>query len=159
MPANQFVDTIVNQASLVVNSKRIDNQAFSHTDGSSDITVLKDGWLKCTGVMGYATTVEGDNCRAVGRTLARVNGTNAGGTSVNAGYIRGVDVSGDNISSSCPIYFEIPVVAGDIVTVRGSVYKIDNNCTTTTFVLAGSNTVDAGFQISNFSFELVEDGA
>ena len=159
MAANQFVDTIVNQASLLVNSKRIDNLAFSHTDGTSDITILKDGWLKCTGVMGYATTVEGDNCRAVGRTLARVNGQNLAGTSLNGGYIRAVDTSGSNISSSCQISFEIPVVAGDIVAVQGFIYKIDNNCTTTTFLLAGENVVDSGFQISNFSFELVEDGA
>ena len=159
MAANQFVDTTVNQASLLVNSKRIDNQAFSHTDGSGEITILKDGWLKCTGTLGYATTVEGDNCRAVGRTLARVNAVNLAGTAVNAGYIRGIDTSGSNISSSCPITFEIPVVAGDIVEVRGSVYKIDNACTTTTFLLSGENNDASGFQISNFSLELVEDGA
>jgi len=144
---------------LIVNSKRIDDQAFSHTDGTSDITILKDGWLKCTGVMGYATTVEGDNCRAVGRTVARVNGQNLAGTSLNGGYIRGVDTSGSNIASSCQINFEIPVVAGDIVSVQGFIYKIDNACTTTTFLLAGENVVESGFQISNFSFELTEDGA
>jgi len=158
MPSSQ---TVVEGSGveLVVNSKRIDNAGFSHTNGTASITVLKSGWLKCTGVLGYATTVAGDSCRAVARTVGRVNGVNIAGTGLNGGYIRGIDLDTSALSSSCQIFFEIPVSAGDTVAVFGTLYKKDDNCTTTNFILAGENGPTAGFQISNFSFELTEDGA
>ena len=133
-----------------------DDDCFSHINGSNEITVLKEGVLRVSGLMSYFSNVAGDNCRAVGRNVFNVNGeTDDAGVTVG-GYIRGIDADESSTVSSTGVSFYRQVSAGDVISWRGGMNKVDSASTNQNFTICGEVSLGIPVALSRLFMELTE---
>ena len=133
-----------------------DDDCFSHINGSNEITVLKEGVLRVSGLMSYFSNVAGDNCRAVGRNVFDVNGEADDAGLTVGGYIRGIDSDESSTASSTGVSFYRQVSAGDVISWRGGINKVDSASTNQNFTICGEVSLGIPVALSRLFMELTE---